>query len=146
MKTPREILLARHQAATPKLDAIRRATLEGLNNEATKAQRGPASLVALFFGCSQKLWRELIWPCRRTWAGLAALWIAIVAFNSAQADSSQMITAKSKTPPGEVRLAFQEQRRVLEELIGPTHPSNPAAPPHRPNTQPRSERRSPALA
>ncbi len=33
MKTPRDILFARHQAAAPKLDAIRRSVLAGLNKK-----------------------------------------------------------------------------------------------------------------
>lgn len=143
MRTPREILLARHQAATPKLDAIRRVALRELNNEETKAQRWPASFVALFLGCSQKLWRELIWPCRRTWAGLAAVWLVILAFNWSHSGPGPTVLAKSTKPPGEVRLAFQEQRRLLEEIIGRTPPAAPAAPaqsPRRPNNQPRSER------
>jgi hypothetical protein len=146
MKTPREILLTRHQAARPKLDAIRRTALKEMNNEATKKQRRPSSLVSLFLGCSQNCWRELIWPCRRTWAGLAAAWVVLLVFNLSHSERAQIVTAKAAPPPGELRLAFQEQRRVLEELIGPTLPPNPAAPPHRPKTQPRSERRSVALA
>jgi hypothetical protein len=145
MKTPREVLLERHQAATPKLDTLRRAALEVLNNEDTKTQRWPSSFASLLLCCSQQCWRELIWPCRGTWAGLAALWVGILAFNSAQSDHSQILTAKSTTPPGEVRLALQEQRRVLEELLGPARPANPSEPPGRPNNQPRSERRAFAM-
>jgi len=160
MKTPREILLARHQAAARKLDEIRRNAVAELNDEVFGLRReakrhadfAPESHVAKaaaslrFATAFQMIWRELIWSCRRTWAGLAAAWLAIAVFNHSQTDRSQIITAQSSTPPGEVRLAFQEQRRVLEELIGPMLPSSPAEPPRRQNNQPRSERRSVAMA
>jgi predicted DNA-binding protein YlxM (UPF0122 family) len=41
MKTPRDILFARHQAAAPKLDAIRREVVAELNNQETKEQSRP---------------------------------------------------------------------------------------------------------
>ena len=45
-----------------------------------------------------------------------------------------------------VAVAFQEQRRVLEEIIGQKFSPSPVEPPRRPNNQPRSERRSVAVA
>lgn len=137
MKTLREILLEQHQAAMPKLDAIRRAALAELTPQPAREPQMPFIL---------KLWRELIWPCRRTWAGLATAWLGILLFNSAQSERSQTTLAKSAAPPGEMRLALQEQRRVLDELIGSTKPAQPAEPPRRPNNQPRSERRAVATA
>jgi anti-sigma factor RsiW len=92
------------------------------------------------------LWRELVWPCRRIWAGLAATWLVLIVFNLTHTERSQVVVAKSTTPPEEMRLALQEQRRVLEEIIGVTSPAPAAEPPRRPNTQPRSERRSIAMA
>jgi len=50
MKTPREILLARHGSAEPKLDAIRRAVVNELSNQDVKAQSWAAGLVALCLG------------------------------------------------------------------------------------------------
>lgn len=82
MKTPRDILLAQHRAAEPKLDAIRRVVVsEVLNNQGTKEQRLKQNLVAWSLGGSNTLWHELILPCRRIWAGLAAIWVLIVAAN-----------------------------------------------------------------
>ena len=133
MKTPREVLLQRHQAANPKLDRIRRNFVVELTPRPT---REPNVTIALVL----KLWRELFWPCRRTWAGMAAVWLAILVFNLTHAERGQIVTAKSTTPPEEMRLAFQEQRRVLEEIIGSTPPVSAAEPPRRPNIQPRSQR------
>jgi len=96
--------------------------------------------------CLLLLWRELIWPCRRIWVGLAPVWLALLVFNVTHSDRNQIITAKSTMPPGEMRLALQEQQRILAEIIGPTPPASPAEAPRRPNHQPRSERRTVAAA
>ena len=140
MKTPRDILLERHQAATPRLDALRREVVEGLNNQATKEQSWSASLVALILCCSKQFWRELIWPCRRIWAGLAAIWILIFVFNLSQRDPSELMAKKLPPPSPEMILAFRQQQRLLAELIGPNEtraaePAKPFLP------QPRSEGR-----
>lgn len=139
MKTPREILLARHQAANPKLDKMRRAVVADLTSRPARAGETLALLLL-------KLWRELIWPCRRTWVGLAAVWIAIIAFNLSDAGPGPAVVAKSATPPAEMRVAFQEQLRLLEEIIGRVPQATPAEPPRRPNNQPRSELHSVAVA
>lgn len=72
MKTPREILLQRHQAADAKLNQIRREVIAQLEKPpVARAEWLP--LCALL-----KLWRELIWPARRIWAGLATTWVFIL--------------------------------------------------------------------
>jgi len=91
-------------------------------------------------------WCELIWPCRRTWTGLAAAWLGIAVFNLSPSGPRETDTAKSTMPPGEMRLVFQEQRSVLAEIIGPGLSRSPAEPPRRPNNQPRSQLRSVAMA
>ena len=116
MKTPREILFARHQAAAPKLDAIRQEVVRELNNQATKEQSRPASFVAWFLGCSNKLWLELVWPCRRVWTGLAAVWVLIFIINVSQRDGSQTMIAKS-APTIEMMTAFRDQQKMLNELL-----------------------------
>jgi hypothetical protein len=116
MKTPRDILFARHQSTAPKLDAIRHEFVTELNNQATKEQSRPASLVTWFLGGSKQLWLELIWPCRRIWTGLAAVWILIFIVNVSQRDGSQTVIAKS-TPSPEVMMAFRDQQKLLNELL-----------------------------
>lgn len=158
MKTPREILLARHKDAEAKLDHVRRAVVSELNARAqsredaklgeTRTTSSPASLGAFAswrLGV-EKVWQELIWPCRRTWAGLAAVWLAILAFNHSQAESRPPVVARASTPPAEIRLALREQHRVLEEILGAKTPAPPAESPRRPNNQPRSERRALGMA
>lgn len=87
------------------------------------------------------LWFELVWPCRRTWAGLAATWLVLAVFNLTHTERSQIVASKSSMPAAEMRLAFQEQQRLLAELVGPPPAPPSAAPPRRKNHQPRSERR-----
>jgi hypothetical protein len=142
MKTPREILLAHHKAAETKLDCIRRnAVRVAADVNRRSALVREFTFAATAFRALTIPFRELIWPCRRTWAGLAAVWVALLAFNLTQAERGQLVAAKSTTSPGELRLALLEQQRLLTELIGPPPlPSPPAEPPRRSNAQPRSER------
>ena len=69
MKTPREILLARHRAAEPKLDAIREAVLAEALNVPAPGQPAPRPSRAGVFSVGMTLWRELILPSRRAWSG-----------------------------------------------------------------------------
>jgi hypothetical protein len=138
MKTPREILFARHQAAAPKLDAIRRSVVTGLNNQATKEQSFFAALITSLLGGPNKLWQELVWPCRRIWAGLAAVWLGILIVNFSQRDHSPGMAMKSPSPT--MILTFQQQERLLAELIGPDE-LRAAEPPKTFLPRPSSERR-----
>jgi len=103
MKTPREILLARHQAAAPKLDAIRHAVVE--------STRRPSHLRWPIL-----LWRELVWPCRRIWTGLAAVWILILAANVSLHEHSPAIARSG--PSSEMMTTLKDQQTVLAELLG----------------------------
>lgn len=141
MKTSREILLEQHRSAAPKLDAIRREVVEGLNNKDAKARSQATGWVAWLLGCSNKLWLELVWPCRRIWTGLAAVWVLIFVFNFSQRDPLERMARKSPPPSPEMILAFRQQERLLAELIGlnETHAAEPPPKPFLP--QPRSEGR-----
>jgi RNA polymerase sigma-70 factor, ECF subfamily len=116
MKTPRDILFTRHQAAAPKLDAIRRKVGAELNHEDPKAQSGAGNLMSWCRSGSKQLWRELVWPCRRIWAGLAAVWILVFIVNVSQRDGLQTVIAKS-SPPTEVMMTFRDQQKLLNELF-----------------------------
>ena len=141
MKTSREILLERHRATTSKLDGIRREVLAAeLNNQETKEQSQPSNFVAWLLCCSNKLWLELVWPSRRIWAGLAAVWILICIFNFSQRDPAERLARKSPPPSPEMILTFRQQEKLLAELIGPNEPQA-AAPPKPFSPQPRSEGR-----
>jgi hypothetical protein len=111
MKTPREILLARHENAAPKLDAIRRAAVEDLKiNE----QPGQNKFIAWFSSCSKNLYRELVFPSRRLWAGLAATWLLLLLVNFSLRDRSN---AATKPAPPEMTMTLRDQQIFLNELF-----------------------------
>ncbi len=133
MKTPREILLQRHRAAEPRLDEIRRATVAKLPMRSTALVPGLASAVL------RKLWRELIWPCRRTWAGLAAVWLGLVTLQIGSRDAVEVASRKTPPPSADMLRVLREQQLLFAELVERAEP--PAA--ERPKTvppRPRSQR------
>jgi hypothetical protein len=138
MKMPREILFAKHQAAAPKLDAIRREVVAGLNHQGTKAQSRKGSLVSWCLDGSNKLWLELVWPCRRIWTGLAAVWIFIFIVNFSQRDSSQTMMEKSTTT-AEMMMTFRDQQKWLNELLADRSPPMDAGRPRIYSPKPRTE-------
>jgi hypothetical protein len=140
MKTPREILLERHQNAAPKLDEIRQSAVAAVcdprtSTDRTNQRRSQTAATVIL----QTFWRELIFPSRRIWAGLAATWILIFVFNFAQRDPAELLARKSPPPAPQMILTFRQQERLLTELIGPNEVQAVAPTPFLP--QPRSEGR-----
>lgn len=125
MKTPREILFARHENVTPKLDAIRREIVTGLNHQDTKALSRLPLLVTWWFGGFRKIWEELYFPSRRIWAGLAAVWILILITNISQRDNPAHIANERLSAAGPT-MSLQAQQRWLNELLA-DRAINPAA-------------------
>jgi hypothetical protein len=115
MKTPRDILLTRHQAATPKLDALRRAVLaEEFSAPESKKQK--SGMVALLLGCIQVPWRELVLPSRRVWTGLATMWILIFLVNFSLRDNVSSVTGQPvRTAP--VVMSWQVQQRLMNQVL-----------------------------
>ena len=117
MKTSRDILFSRHQAAMPKLDAIRQSTVATVcdrrtsGNDIHERRSQTTATTAL-----RTLWFELIFPCRRIWTGLAAVWILLFIFNVSQRDGSQLVIATS-SPPAEMIMTFRDQQKFLNELF-----------------------------
>ena len=141
MKTPREILLERHRSAAPKLDAIRREVVEvAADVNRRKQPVRELTFAAALANAIRLSFRELVWPCRRTWAALAAVWIALFIFNASQRDKSELAALKLPPPSPEMILTFRQQERLLAELIGPNEPQA-VAPPKPFLPQPRSEGR-----
>jgi hypothetical protein len=128
MKTPREVLLKHHQSAEPKLERMwsRIAARPGVGLDRRVSQ------VFLL------LWRELILPSRRIWAGLACVWVVIAALNLASSEPSPRVASNTKPPSREELRALVEQRQMLAQLIGPF--SEPANTQKRTSPGPRSER------
>jgi hypothetical protein len=80
-KTPRDLLLSRHAAATPQLDQLRRKTLDDVTPIPARQL-----LHALFF------------PQRRLWLGLAVAWLFIVVVNFTQRSADPRPSSKFATP------------------------------------------------
>jgi hypothetical protein len=83
----------------------------------------------------------LLWPHPAAWAGLAAAWVVILGLSFTTRDAALYVARGVSSPSPQVFMAFQEQQRLLNELVGPreipTAERPKAAPP-----RPRSERRS----
>jgi hypothetical protein len=128
MKTPREILLARHRAIEPKLDVIRReAVTVAADVNRRKTPVGEWAIAAALANVIRVAIRELVWPCRRIWAGLAAVWMILFAVNFSMRDHSPAVAGKSP-PTTETIMAWRQQERLLAELIGPPGPSETEPP------------------
>lgn len=112
MKTPRDLLLAQHRAAEPKLDALRREVVDQCRAERqvnVHAVHGNhAETIARLF------WRELILPSRRLWAGLAGAWVVILAVHFALRDPAGTGSPKVYVP---AMMSFQEQQKLLNNLL-----------------------------
>jgi len=61
----------------------------------------------------------ILWPHPKAWAGLAAIWILILAVNFSMRDPSPVRAQKSSPPSPEVIVELRQQQRLLAELIGP---------------------------
>jgi hypothetical protein len=134
MKTPREFLLNRHKSAESKLDRMCNETLAP-EVRVERASLHPNLLIAI--GC--KLWRELVLPSRRIWAGLACAWLVIAVLNLASFEPATEVASQTKPPSHEEIRALIEQRQMLAQLIGPT--LQPAEKHRRQSPGPQSERR-----
>lgn len=141
MKTPREILLARHQAVQPKLDVLRRAALTALPSM-SGACVPPATAIGP--GRPTHYWqaaREFLLGPRLAWSALAFAWLVIIALNFATPETSAPGSAlATATPPAtpETLQALREQKRLCTELVGGTLPHDAKTPRFVP--RPRSER------
>ena len=131
MKTPRDILLERHQAAKSKLDAIRSEVVAQCREEQRTTKTGLMSLPLL-------LWRELIFPSRRTWAGIAAAWLVILVVNFSLRDPAQPGNVIKATAPA--MMSFQEQQKLLNELLADRSVPMDTDRPKTFSPRPRSER------
>ncbi len=156
MKTPREILFERHRQAEPRLDAVRQKALAVLRSSESvdalqpghgagpfkrrtqNAERGIMRATRQVGAVLRKAWLELVWPSRRAWAGIAALWLVVLAANLEMKATFPAAPAVRAAPTRELVQAMEEQRRLLAELLQP--PSAPPAEPPRPSPRPRSER------
>jgi hypothetical protein len=136
MKTPREILLHRHEAAEEKLNHIRRAAI------AQMVKPSVPQVESLPLRALLTLWRELIWPCRRTWAGLAAVWLVLLTLQLASRDPAEVAARTTPRTSPEVLMVLRQQQLLLAELVERSESraaDKPKTVPPRPRSQGRDE-------
>src|SRR5260221_11867412 len=62
-------------------------------------------------------WRELFWPCPQAWAGLAAVWVVILAIHFLSAEPAEAV-AKTTTPPSpQEMMVLKEQKQMMAKLM-----------------------------
>ncbi|MBI5802293.1 MAG: hypothetical protein HZA92_16405 [Verrucomicrobia bacterium] len=134
MKTPRELLLKRHEAALPKLDALRTRAGDFLSPSR-------ASQLSTLTSQPASRWERLFGPNPLAWAGLAAVWVVLLAVNRSGTEPATS-SASRASQPSEAAVAeiVRENRRQMAELLNLDEPQ--AAPPPRSELHPkRSQRR-----
>lgn len=144
MKTPREILLARHRAVNTKLDQIRREVVDDIRRRERSADARPEERVNRPFlaAAALKLWRELVWPSRGKWAGLAAVWLVILGYNLGSSEDSVAVAGGTAAPVQELRTVLRQYNQRMAEFA--LLPAGEAAAPSKQNPQPRSHLSEPS--
>ena len=61
----------------------------------------------------------ILWPHPKAWAGLAAVWLAILTMNFYSADHAPRAARTVVAPSPDLLLTLREQRRELAKLIEP---------------------------
>ena len=124
MKTPREILLERHCAANAQLDAIRENVVATAVSDAAVRVPRPFPILAVL-----KLWRELVLPCRRIWAGVAAVWLVILALHLSTGAPPKSAPGQMAASGQDVLTALREQEQILAQLLDPRDQPHAEPPP-----------------
>ena len=113
MNTPRDLLLARHASALPKLHALRHRVVAGLAGPGLPEAAARPGILA-------QLWMELFWSCRRAWLGLAPAWVFILILNLPAGPDAAPGMDRASRPllTSELRFALAEQARLRSQLLG----------------------------
>jgi hypothetical protein len=123
MKTPREILLRHHQAASPKLDGIRAGVV---------GEIAPKTFS----------WRDMVLSLRWHLAGLSAAWMLVALLNTDHSPTVVAISPRDKIPPSrqpssrQIWAAVRESRRLLLQYTDAPAAEPPALPGRRSEIEP----------
>ena len=113
MKTPREILFQRHQAAEPKLDEIREKVVATVRDHRARSTAVTDRRYNL---------REILFSLRWHLAGMGAAWSLILLLNlnaGHPTDLASTVPAAKIPPPQIILASLRENRRELLQLIQP---------------------------
>ena len=141
MKTPRDILLNRHQTAAPKLDRLRREVIDQEVRAAPVPEEDLPSIVQSPGDWLQVLWRHALRPWRPAWMGLAVAWLVILGLHLAGNGASGTVSSPSTRLAPTAVAELQEQLKLRAELLG-TIPQDRVEP-GAPRVGPRSEQTGP---
>jgi hypothetical protein len=62
-------------------------------------------------------WQDVFRPYRRVWAGLAAVWVVILAGNFSLRDHSPALATKSAPRSQEIIMALNDRQKIMAELL-----------------------------
>lgn len=62
-------------------------------------------------------WHDVVWSSRRVWAGLAAVWVVILAGNLALREPAQTPAMKSSYSSQEMAMTLKYRQSILAELL-----------------------------
>lgn len=148
MRTLREVILGQHQAAQPKLDAIRERVVadlaHGTSGKATVGGEHVAGDGRRAPGGRITDWRQFVWSLRWHLAGMSAAWVVAVLLSIDRTSGPVQGVEHPPSPsPEQLLAALRENQRQVRELIA--SPASETAPsPPRVNPSPHSQIR-PAL-
>lgn len=74
---------------------------------------------ASFLATFNRQLATLLWPHPKAWAGLAVVWIFILALNLSQREPSPRMAEKSAPPSPAMMVELRKQQLMLAKLIGP---------------------------
>jgi hypothetical protein len=152
MKTPRELLWQKHQAVTPKLDAVRAGVLEARMGALDGRVAGgtPATATSSFAKATEDRgtvalpegdvcgWRDFVRSVRWHLAGLGVAWAAVVALNLDARSGREAMIAREDVPAAkELWAAVRENRRELAKFFETPVAESAVAPGRRSEARPR---------
>ncbi len=131
MKTPRKLLLARHQAAGPKLDRIRNEALNREFRPVAVPEIRAAESAALPLRWLLLFRNEILLPFRWHLAGMSAVWVATALLNldPASAPTTKLVRQANPAPPAILALLREHHRQISELLVSPGAAGEPPAVP-----------------
>jgi hypothetical protein len=121
MKTPREILLEKHKVEEARLDKISEQVVAEHLATASHAKRLQPQVLSPMV-VAMKLWQELVWPCRRIWAGMAVVWVVVLVLCLGAREQKTAVTENAPPPTADVMMALKEQRQMMAQLLDAAPP------------------------